>query len=64
MTDTFLEKFTRCAKAHGLSFLDFAFRILIGLAGKLRSHGFVSVAIHTRTPAEQVNVLWTITPQL
>ena len=32
MADTFFEKFTRSAKVF---FLDFAFRMLIGAAGKL-----------------------------
>ena len=39
MVDTFLEKSTRCAKVCGLFFLDCAFRMLIGWAGKLRSRG-------------------------
>ena len=33
------EKFMRCAKVYGLLFLDCAFRVLIGWAGKLQSHG-------------------------
>ena len=37
------EKFTRCAKVCGLFLLDCAFRILIGWAGKLRSHGKYAV---------------------
>ena len=41
MADTFIGKFTRCAKVHGLFFLDCAFRALIGWAGKLRSRGWI-----------------------
>ena len=39
MADRFLEKFMRCAKVHGLFFLDCSFRMLIGWAGRLRSRG-------------------------
>ena len=49
MTDTFIEKFTGCAKACGLFVVvvvvvvvivaDCAFPLLIGWAGKLRSRG-------------------------
>ena len=35
MADTFLEKFTRCAKVCGFPPLDYAFRTLIGRAGRL-----------------------------
>ena len=43
MADTFLEKFTRCAKVCGLLFLDCAYRMLIGWAGKLQSRGYCSI---------------------
>ena len=39
MADRFLEKFMRCAKVHGLFFLDCSFRMLIGWADKLQSRG-------------------------
>ena len=39
MADTSFEKFTRCAKVCGLSFLNCALRMLIGWAVKLQSHG-------------------------
>ena len=38
MPDTCFEKFTRCAKLCGLFFLDCAFQLLIGWAGKPQSH--------------------------
>ena len=39
MTDTFSEKFTRCAEVCGRFFLYCAFRTLIGYADEIRSHG-------------------------
>ena len=39
MAETFLEKFTRCAKGLWAFILDCAFRMLIGWAGKLWSRG-------------------------
>ena len=42
MANTLFEKFLRCAKASGLSFLDCAFWVLIGWAHKLWSHGVVT----------------------
>ena len=41
------EKFARCTKLCGLFFLDCAFRVLIGYAGKLRSHGFINSKAHS-----------------
>ena len=38
MAETFIKKFTRCAKVCGF-FLDCAFRSLIGWEDKHRSHG-------------------------
>ena len=48
MRDTFLDKFTWCAKVCGLLFLDYAFRMLIGRLVKLRSHG-LSLNSYNRT---------------
>ena len=42
VADTFLEKFTRCAKVCGLLLLDCAFGMLIGWARKSRLHGIIS----------------------
>ena len=48
MADTFLEKFTKCAKVYGFFYLG-AFRMLIGWAGKLWSRGCVFSQENTRT---------------
>ena len=43
MEDTFLEKFTSCAKVCGICFLNCALRVLIGWADKLRWHRMFSL---------------------
>ena len=54
MEDTFLEKCTRCAKVCGLLFLDWAFRVLIGWAVKVRSRVlFTWELLAERRPAVQ-----------
>ena len=40
MVASYVLELTSCAKVCGLVFLDRAFRVLIGWAGKLRSRGY------------------------
>ena len=48
MAVTFLDKFTKSARVGGPYFLDCAFRMLIGWAGELRSHGCVGYSLFWR----------------
>ena len=63
--DTFLEKFTKCAKVCGLFFLDCAFGMLIGWAGKLWSRGdkcILMPCLHeTHLPGKLTFLLYCVT---
>ena len=50
VADTFWGKFTRCAKVCGF-FFSTAFRMLIGWAGKLQTHGVLSLACGAWAPS-------------